>query len=71
MTDSANMEQLSLVLHYLDPTSGEITEDLMEFAECDMSITGQAVADKILHLLQKFILSKTYPVPDECSALMH
>ncbi len=54
VTDSANKEQLSLVLCYLDPASGEISEDLMEFAECDMGITSQA--DKILHLLQKFNL---------------
>ncbi len=26
----------------------------MEFADCDMGITGQVVADKILNLLQKF-----------------
>ncbi len=31
VSDSANMEQLSLVLHYLDPAIGEITEDLIEF----------------------------------------
>ncbi len=40
VTDTANMESLSLVLHYLDPASGEITEDLMEFAECAMGISG-------------------------------
>ncbi len=56
VTNSANMEQLSLVLRYLDPASGEITEDLMEFAECDMGITGQAVADRMFNLLQKFNL---------------
>ncbi len=56
VTNSPNMEQLSLVLRYLDPASGEITEDLMEFAECDMGITGQAVADRMFNLLQKFNL---------------
>lgn len=40
----------------LDPETGKIAEDLVGFAECDMGITGQAVADKILHLLQKFNL---------------
>ncbi len=28
----------------------------MEFAKCDIDIAGQAVAHKILHLLQKFKL---------------
>ncbi len=29
----------------------------MEFADCDMGIIGQAVADHILHLPQKFNLN--------------
>ena len=59
VTDSANKEQLSLVLRYLNPETGKIAEDLVDFAECDMGITGQAVAEKILHLLQKFNLDPT------------
>lgn len=59
VTDSANKEQLSLVLRYLNPETGEIAEDLVEFTECDMGITGQAVANYILHLLQKFNLDPT------------
>ncbi len=54
LTDSAKKEQLSLVLHSLNPETGVITEDLVEFAECDMGI-----ADYVLHLLQKFNLDPT------------
>ncbi len=59
VTDSANKERLSLVLCYLNPESGEIAEDLLEFFESDMGITGEAVAGYILHLLQKFNLDPT------------
>ncbi len=51
VTDPTNKEQLCLVLCYLYPASGDITEELVEFAEFNMSITGQADADKILHYL--------------------
>ncbi len=59
VTDSANKEQLSLVLCYLNTDTGAIAEDLVEFAECDMGITGQAVADYMFHLLQMFNLDPT------------
>ena len=57
--DSANKEQLRLVLHYLNPETSKVREDLVEFSECDMGVTGKAVAESILCLLQKFNLDST------------
>ena len=40
VTDSSNMEQLSIVLRYVDPNDCCIKEDLVTFIECDSGISG-------------------------------
>ena len=52
VTDEANMEQLSIVLRYVDPETEEIAEDLVNFVECDTGVTGKALADNITRNLQ-------------------
>lgn len=56
VTDSANMEQLSLVLRYVDPDSSALCEDFMEFLHCDSGVTGEALSNKILNKLQEYDL---------------
>ena len=53
VTDPANEEQLSLVIRYFDPDSKTIAQRLPEFSACHLGISGQAIAEKILGLLQK------------------
>ena len=54
VTDTSNKEQLSLVLRYVDPDMVLLQEDLVDFIECDSSITGQALAAKILASLNRY-----------------
>ena len=53
VADSANREQLSLVIRYFDPESKTAAERLLDFTACQLGITGHATAETILHLLQK------------------
>ncbi|KAG1650641.1 hypothetical protein GQR58_027850 [Nymphon striatum] len=61
VTNYANKEQLNLVLvlRYLNLETSEIAEYPVELVECDMDITGKAVADYNFLLLQKFNLDPT------------
>ena len=52
VTDSSNKEQLSLVIRYVDPDDCGIPKDLVDFIECDIGITGSALAEKIIGFLQ-------------------
>ena len=53
VTDSANREQLSLVICYFDPESETAAERLLDFTACQLGVTGHAIAETILNLLQK------------------
>ena len=53
VTDSANREQLSLVIRYFDPESKTAAERLLDFIACQLGVTGHAIAETILDLLQK------------------
>ena len=53
MTDAANREQLSLVIRYFDPESKTAAERLLDFTACHLGVTGHAIAEPILDLLQK------------------
>ena len=53
VTNSANREQLSLVIRYFDPESKTAAERLLDFTACQLGVTGHAVEETILHLLQK------------------
>ena len=53
VADSANREQLSLVIRYFDPKSKTAAKRLLDFTACQLSVTGHAIAETILHLLQK------------------
>ncbi len=48
-----------MVLCYLNPETCENADGLVKFSKCDLGISDQAVADYILHLLQKFNLDPT------------
>ena len=50
VVDSANWEQLSIVLRYVDPDEQEIREDFIAFIECE-GITGSIIADNIVQSL--------------------
>ena len=54
VTDCSNTEQLSMVLRYVDPETSLIREDLVDFLECNTSITGRRLADKITSCLQSY-----------------
>ena len=53
VTDAANREQLSLVIRYFNPESKTGAERLLDFTECHLGVTGHAIAETILNLLQK------------------
>ena len=53
VTDAANREQLSLVIRYFDPESKTASERLLDFTACHLGVTGHAIAETILDLLQK------------------
>ena len=42
VTDSANREQLSLVIRYFDPESKTAAERLLDFTACHLGVTGHA-----------------------------
>ena len=54
VTDCYNTEQLSMVLRYVDPETSLIREDLVDFLECNTSIKGRCLADKITSCLQSY-----------------
>ena len=53
VTDAVNREQLSLVIRYFDPESKTAAERLLDFTTCHLGVTGHAIAETILDLLQK------------------
>ena len=53
MTDAANREQLSLVIRYFDPESKTAAKRLLDFIACHLGVSGSAIAETILDLLQK------------------
>ncbi len=55
-TDSSNIEQLCLLIRYVDPHSNEILEDFLAFLPTTSS-TAEAIADHILSCLKRFKLS--------------
>ena len=59
VTDLSNKELLSLNLRYVDHDTGLTWEDLMDFLECDIGITGCNLADKIATTLQGYGLDLT------------
>ena len=46
------MEQMAIVLKYVDPENLQIREDLVQFIECDTGISGHALAVKIIGFIQ-------------------
>ena len=59
VTDSSNKEQLALALRYVDPGNLQISENLVEFIECDTGVTGRAIAEKITGFIQSSGLDPT------------
>ena len=56
-TDSANDEQLAVSIRYVHSSTNEIEERFLAFSECIDGVTGEALADQLLKLLQKWQLS--------------
>ena len=54
-TDVANIEQLPLIIRFVDQ-SDTIREEFLEFVLCETSSSGQAIADKIKFTLEKLTL---------------
>ena len=54
VTDVSNKEQLSLVLRYVDPDTVLIRKDKVSLFECDKTITGRSLANKIIRCLQTY-----------------
>ena len=59
VTDCSNMESLSIVLRYVDPSDCCIKEYLVAFVECDSGISGHALADKMLSFINTHGLDPT------------
>ena len=53
VTDISNKEQLSIALRYIDIDTLLVREDLVGFVECDMGISGCALAAKITNTLEE------------------
>ncbi|CAF2150966.1 unnamed protein product [Rotaria magnacalcarata] len=58
-TDSSNIEQLCLLIRYVDPHSNEIREDFLAFLPTTSS-TSEVIAGHILSCLKRFKLSPNY-----------
>ncbi|CAF5154575.1 unnamed protein product, partial [Rotaria magnacalcarata] len=58
-TDSSNIEQLCLLIRYVDPHSNEIREDFLAFLPTTSS-TSEAIAGHILSCLKRFKLLPNY-----------
>ena len=56
VTDVSNMEQLNLVVRYIDADTLLVREDLLGFFECNNGISGCDLADKITSSLQTYSL---------------
>jgi hypothetical protein len=54
-SDTANIEQITFLIRYVDPESRKIREDFLAFLPTD-SATGQAIADHILSCMGRFRL---------------
>ena len=59
VTDCSNKEQLGLALRYISPEDSTISEDLVSFLECDSGISGQALAEMMVHFLREHGLDPT------------
>ena len=57
VTDSSNKEQMPLVLRYLGADTQEIVEDFVAFVKCEHGITGRAIADYIINVVESLNLS--------------
>ena len=56
-TDAANDEQFAVSIHYVKPSTRFIEERFLAFSECLTGVTGNAIADHILRLLDDRQLS--------------
>lgn len=54
--DIYNKEQLAVCLRYLDVTSCKIDARFIAFSECDTGVSGEAIADCLLGLLESWQL---------------
>ena len=59
-TDAANDEQLSISLRYVKHDTRTIEERFLAFSECVTGVSGEAIADRILHHLEDWQLSATH-----------
>ena len=55
-TDCANIEQMSLVVRFVD-TSASIREEFLGFVACKLGVSGEAIANTILDFLRELGLS--------------
>ena len=51
-TDVSNKKQLAICLRFVDQSSLKIEECFMTFSECDIGVSGQAIADRLLSHLE-------------------
>ena len=58
-TDSANDEQLAISIRYVNPRTYCIEERFVAFSECLSGVSGEAIANQILKLLNDWQLSPT------------
>ena len=54
--DISNKEQLAVCLRYLDVASCKIDERFLAFSECDTGVSGEAIANRLLGLLESWQL---------------
>jgi hypothetical protein len=54
--DVSNKEQLAVCLRYIDITTCKIDERFIAFSECATGVSGQAIADRLLGLLESWQL---------------
>ena len=60
VTDSANREQLSLVIRCFDPELKTAAERLLDFTVCQLGVIGHAIAETILDLQKNHLDSKLF-----------
>ena len=55
-TDSSNKEQLAVCIRYFDEELSKIQERFIAFSECVTGVTGEAIAERLLALLDRWKL---------------
>ena len=59
VADASNKEQLAISIRYINPATEMIEERFLAYSDCITGVSGEAIADHLLHHLSEWQLSAT------------